>query len=73
MPVDPYSRWPRDLRAEIARNIVAPLRAYAPIELCDQAEQDIIDCLPIDARRFDDRRTNAAHARESGARQLELL
>lgn len=49
---DPFSPWPRDLRAEIARNIISRLRAYAPVELCDQAEQDIIDCLPRTAAPF---------------------
>jgi hypothetical protein len=58
-----------DLRAEIARNIVAPLRAFAPIDLCDQAEQDIIDCLPPTVRRVDDRR----EAAKAGAMQLSLL
>jgi hypothetical protein len=57
-----------DLRAEIARKIVAPFRAFAPIEMCDQAEQDIIDCLPTTVRRVEDRR-------EAGvvAMQLSLL
>jgi hypothetical protein len=41
---------PPDLRAELARNIIAPLRKYAPVNFCDQAERDIIDLLPVSAR-----------------------
>jgi hypothetical protein len=51
----PFSRWPRDLRAEIARNIVAPFRAFAPVDLCDQAERDIVDVIPSRAGYFDAR------------------